>query len=223
MSEPADAGPVLVSRNDFPALFDALRAASYRLIGPTRRDQAIVYDRIESVDDLPIGWGDEQGPGAYRLKARDDRALFGFNLGPDSWKKFLHQPVITLWHAERGEQGMRFSVPENGAPKQAFIGIRSCELHAIAIQDRVLAGQGCVDPHYAARRKNIFTVAVQCMQAASSCFCTSMGTGPEVDSGYDLKVSELIDSEGHRFLFQAGSEEAAAIRDSDLGDPKARN
>src|SRR5262249_19663783 len=48
------------------------------------------YDDIASVADLPRGWTDEQDGGRYRLHRRDDDALFGYAVGPHSWKKFLH-------------------------------------------------------------------------------------------------------------------------------------
>ena len=35
-------------------------------------DGAIVLDRIDGIDDLPRGLGDEQAPGRYRLRRRDD-------------------------------------------------------------------------------------------------------------------------------------------------------
>ena len=69
------------------------RARLSRCIGPTVRDDAIVYDEIEAIDDLPRGWTDEQDGGHYRLKRRDDDALFGYAVGPHSWKRFLHPPV----------------------------------------------------------------------------------------------------------------------------------
>ena len=70
-------------------LIDTLRAEGFRVIGPTLRDQAIVYDEIKSVSDLPAGWTDEQDGGHYRVRRRDDAALFGYNVGPHSWKRFL--------------------------------------------------------------------------------------------------------------------------------------
>lgn len=211
MSESVTDGAGLVSRNDFPALFDKLRDAGYDLVGPTVRDQAIVYDTIKTVEDLPVGWTDEQDAGSYRLKRRDDHALFGFAVGPDSWKKFLHRPSISLWKAEKGTTGLTIRVADEHPPKQAFIGMRSCELEALVIQDRVLMGDRFVDPQYASRRQNIFTVAVQCTQAAKTCFCSSMNTGPEIRTGYDLLITELIGEGGHRFLTESGSVAGAAI------------
>jgi sulfhydrogenase subunit beta (sulfur reductase) len=60
--------------------------------------------------------------------------------------------------------------------------VRSCELHAIAVQDRTFLGRGpgFADPHYARARERLFLVAVECEHPGGTCFCASMGTGPEV-------------------------------------------
>src|SRR5579883_1907479 len=85
---------VIVDREHFPQLLLSLHQQGYQIIGPTVRENAIVYDRLDSVDDLPIGYTDEQDGGLYRLKKRGDQALFGYAVGPHSWKQFLHLPLL---------------------------------------------------------------------------------------------------------------------------------
>jgi hypothetical protein len=101
------AQPFVLTLDGIQALLDMLKSRGYRVLGPTVRNQAIVYDDIATVADLPRGWTDEQEAGRYRLKRREDDALFGFSVGPHSWKQFLHPPVQRLWRAERGPDGMR--------------------------------------------------------------------------------------------------------------------
>jgi hypothetical protein len=86
-------------------LFSALSARGYQLAGPTARDGAIVYDRLASVQNLPVGWSDEQDGGTYRLRRRDDGTLFGYSVGPHSRKRFLLRPVTMLWQAKRSDKG----------------------------------------------------------------------------------------------------------------------
>ena len=88
--------PAILSVDGLQALLDALADEGYRVVGPTVRDQAIVYDDIGAVADLPRGWTDMQDGGRYRLAKRDDDALFGYAVGPQSWKRFLHPPVLPL-------------------------------------------------------------------------------------------------------------------------------
>ena len=187
-------------------LLDALRQRGYRVVGPTVRDQAIVYDDIASIDDLPRGWTDEQDGGHYRLLHRDDEALFGYAAGPHTWKKFLHPPLLRLWRAEHYAQGVRVVPEPDPGERFAFVGVRSCEIHAIAIQDKVFLGGDHVDPHYRARRQDVFIIAVNCGQAGGTCFCVSMNTGPKAKAGFDLALTEVVGDSGHIFVVEAATE-----------------
>jgi sulfhydrogenase subunit beta (sulfur reductase) len=191
-------------------LLGALAAHGFRTVGPTVRDGAIVYDDIESAADLPIGWTDDQEAGRYRLERREDDARFGYAVGPHSWKQFLLPARIRLWRARKRDDG--FVVEQEPAEDRtlALVGVRACELHGIAIQDKVLLGGTYADADYAARRKDAFIVAVNCFEPAATCFCTSMGTGPKVDAGYDLALTEILDGD-HRLLVEVGTQRGAEV------------
>jgi len=206
-----DADRYTLEGKDFQQLLDALARRGYQIIGPAPRDGAIVYDEVKRVSDLPVGWTDEQQPGRYRLQRRADEASFGYVVGPHSWKRYLHPPEVRLLSADRTTH--TFSILNNvpSPPPRAFLGVRACELAAIAVQDRVLQGGQTHDPIYAAHRESIFIVAVNCTQAASTCFCTSMGTGPRAHHGYDLALTELIGPGKHQFVLEAGSTAGSAM------------
>ena len=192
-------------------LFEALTGEGYQLLGPVIRDGAIVYDKLTGVSDLPIGWTDEQDGARYRLKKREDNALFGYAVGPHSWKKFLHPPSVRLWQVKRKDNEFHFLEEKSDPPRLAFIGVRACELHAIAIQDKVLTGGPFVDPIYRSRRDDNFVVAVNCAQAGGTCFCVSMNTGPKADSGFDLALTEVIQGDRHYFVAEIGSEKGQSV------------
>ena len=194
-------------KNELQSLIDLLRDDGLTVIGPTIDQEAIVYDEIASVDDLPRGWTDRQEAAKYRLERRDDDALFGFVVGPHSWKKYLFPPLTTLASAQKTDSGWQMRTPEPDGTKYAFLGVRACELAAIGIQDKVLTGGPYVDPIYAERRKNAFIIAVNCTQAAPTCFCSSMNTGPRCTSGFDLALTELPDG----FILESGSDAGAGV------------
>jgi sulfhydrogenase subunit beta (sulfur reductase) len=197
---------VVVDREQIQELFVTLTRKGYRVVGPTVRDHAIVYDTVTSVADLPIGYTDEQDGGTYRLKKRPDEAMFGYAVGPQSWKKFLFPPVMRLWQARREENGFEVIPESQEIPKLAFIGVRSCELHAISIQDKVFMRADYSDPTYQSRRNNLCIVAVNCGQAGGTCFCTSMKTGPKVTSDFDLALTEVLDKNHHYFVVEVGTQ-----------------
>jgi len=196
----------VLGRDHLQGLFDALKARGYQVLGPTLRDGAIVYDELNSADELPVGWTDEQNGGTYRLKKRNDRACFGYVVGPHSWKRFLYPPAVRLWQATRNGKGFQILEDKPAKKKMAFIGVRACELHAMAIQDKVFLGGPALDCHYQARRDGIFVLAVNCGQAGNTCFCSSMGTGPKADSGFDLALTEILEGDEHYFVAEMGTE-----------------
>jgi sulfhydrogenase subunit beta (sulfur reductase) len=196
---------------DFQQLLDCLIKRGYQVVGPTVRDGAIVYDELRIAADLPVGWTDEQNGGTYRLKKRDDQAMFGYAVGPHSWKKFLHPPVVRLWQATREGNGLQIKEEPHEARKMAFIAARSCELHAIAVQDRVFINGTYTDPRYKSKREQVFTVAINCSHAGGTCFCVSMNTGPKASFGFDLALTEVLQGESHYFLVEAGTELGAEV------------
>lgn len=208
---PRVSASVALPTDALPKIFENLRAAGFSLLGPTVRDGAIVYEELTAASDLPVGWTDEQEGGSYRLKRRTDGAFFGYAVGPHTWKRFLHPPVERLWRAQREGSGFQVVPEAEETPKLAFIGVRSCELHAIYIQDKVLAHGSYADPAYTLRRQNIFVLAVNCAQAGGTCFCASMNTGPKATFGFDLALTEVLEGERHFFLVEVGTEKGAEV------------
>ena len=202
---------VVLTRAGLQAIIASLGAAGYRVCGPAVRDGAIVYDDIAGVGDLPAGWTDEQDGGTYRLKRRDDDALFGYVVGPHSWKKYLHPPRRSLWRVARDGDGIAFAAEDEPEARFAFIGVRACELAAMAIQDRVFLEGQYTDPQYRARREGAFVVAVNCGEARGTCFCVSMETGPRAKAGFDLSLTEIGGEGEPAYLVEIGSEDGRAL------------
>jgi len=219
--------PFVIGRGSIGVLIDVLKRRGFTVIGPKLRSQAIVYEELESDADLPAGWTDTQDGGTYRVARREDDALFAHNAGPNSWKSLLFPPTVRLWKGRRDENGGLEVDALEQPPRYAFIGVRSCDLHAIAIQDRIFIGDRFVDHDYEARRRDAFIVAVNCGKAGGTCFCVSMGTGPKADSGFDLALTELYEGGEHRFLVEVGSERGASVleelqpRPADEADARA--
>jgi ferredoxin len=199
-----------LAADDLDALLDTLRDRGYRIVGPVARDGAIVYAELGSAADLPSGWTAEQAPGSYRLARRADDAFFGYAVGPHSWKQELLPPRVRLWQARRENGGLTVEEESATTEPTAFVGVRPCELAAIEIQDRVFLGGSFRDGDYAARRADVFLVAVECGAPSGLCFCGPLGTGPGAGEGFDLVLTELLEGE-HRFVVRAGSSAGEAV------------
>src|SRR6185503_18843087 len=124
-----------------------------------------------------------------------------------------------LWQARTDGDALVVEEEPLASGPFAFVGVRPCELAAIAIQDRVFLGGRYADRDYAARRENAFLVAVNCHEPGGTCFCVSMDTGPTARDGYDLVLTELLEG-GHRFLVEPGSDRGEEVL-AELGGAEA--
>ncbi|PWB74178.1 sulfite reductase subunit A [candidate division GN15 bacterium] len=198
-------GRVVMARDGIDALIRLLDRQGFRVLGPTVKDAAVALAEISSTTDLPVGWTDAQDAASYRLVKHERETLFHYTVGAQSWKQFLYPSRTCLWRARRAGTELRIESGASPEQKMALFGVRSCDLHAIGIHDRVFAEGSYRDPGYVRRRSNMFVVAVNCSKAGATCFCTSMSTGPRATDGFDLCLTELTSPDGITYFVEAGS------------------
>ena len=173
-------------------LLDALLSKGYSCVGPQVRDNAIIYDELHSVEQLPRGVNDKQAPGSYSLTNNASPKLFDWANGPQAIKPLLFAPQEKLWECGQSVDGhISFTTIEPDLKPIAIIGARACDIAAMKIQDQHFLQQEFVDPYYKARRDNLLIIAVNCSHPADTCFCHSTGDGPFVEDGSDIALTEL--------------------------------
>jgi sulfhydrogenase subunit beta (sulfur reductase) len=192
-------------------LIETLHNRGYAVLGPTLRQGDLVYGDVRGMADLPVGWRDEEEAGFFRRILGDDQICFGCRVGQHSWKQFLFPPDLLLWQARRQGGSWQLEVPVAPEPAYAFLGVRACDLAALAVHDRVLARGRYLDPVYQKRRDQTFIVAVNCTRSGGTCFCASLGTGPKATSGFDLALTEILEEGRHFFLAEVGTKRGADI------------
>ncbi len=199
---------------DPDAGLDAIVRDGYRVIAPVERDGTVVYDAVASADELPRGLTAELGPGRWRATHDTTGRRFAWTPGADSWKRFVLPPDDVLLTVRRRDGTFAVTATVPSDPPLAVVAARDCELRALAVLDRVLADPAHPDPRYVARRSDTFVVAVTCGEPSATCWCTSMGGGPEPRSGFDVRLTELHDADGHRLLAEAGSDRGRDLLDA---------
>jgi ferredoxin len=88
--------------------------------------------------------------------------------------------------------------------KRVIFGIRSCDISALSLLDKFYL-EGHKDPYYAERRKNTLFISIVCNNPDPTCFCIGLGTGPYLDKGFDIQMTDI----GDRYFVQIGSLEGA--------------
>ncbi len=205
-SQPDRAGFLPLAR--LPSLPAKLMALDYQCLGPAVENGAIVMRELDAPDGLPRGLQAEQAPGRYRLTQDPHNRYFAWANGPQAIKPLAFAPKESLWCVERDAAGaLQFAAVLPEVPRQAIIGVRACDLAALALQDAHFLREDRGDAHYAQQREHLFLVAVQCAVPAATCFCASTGDGPTPTAGYDITLAELAEG----FVAVAGSPKGEAV------------
>lgn len=191
----------------FEDLIALLWLEGFKVLGPVACHGGVAFSEVHSVADMPVGTRDAQEPGRYRLVAGVPGEIFGVVNGAGSLKPFFFAPEETLVQLRREPRGFQVTEVAPSPPRLAFLGVRACDLAAIAIQDHIFLDNRFRDTHYEARRKDAFLVAVNCTHSAPTCFCASMKTGPEAIAGFDISLTEIEET----FVVRSGSPAGATI------------
>ena len=160
------------------ALPDALAAllAGYTVFAPTGEAERLAFSQIDagSLNSVNL-------KGTPALSAKE--ALF--------------PRTETLFGVELKTNEILPEEPEGTiAVKTAIFGVRPCDTRGILNLDCVFLEKGYIDTAYAKRRENLTVITLACNEIPfPTCFCTSMGGGPEDREGADVFITETADPE----------------------------
>ena len=114
---------VVVESAHLQHLLDALAARGYQVVGPTVRDSAIVYEAIDSVDALPMGWTDEHdGGGVINLRNAMTWRGSAMSSAPTPGKNFCTLPNCAYGRRSAKITDFNFSMRARIFPSMRFLG-----------------------------------------------------------------------------------------------------
>jgi ferredoxin len=200
--------PAILPKQALQDLLDVLQESGCTVIAPTQRDRLIALRPIEKADQIARGLQDDQAGGHYQLVPGEPDMYFQYVVGADSAKRIFFPPEQELFSLRLEGESFVLTKTLPQPPKVALLGIRPCDLAAIMIQDRVFGVMPDQDTYrcesetyYRQIREQSLLIVVNCTRPGGSCFCASMGTGPQAKEGYDLALTELRES----FVVHPGS------------------
>lgn len=155
----------------------------YRIIGPKPAQSQYYFGDIQSADDLDLSYPTSILPPKKVLLPQSED-LFRFEAMGDIP---IVEPVL------------------DPGPTVIF-GIHACDMHSIALLDRVFE-HDTTDQHYQTRRENTTLVSLECLTACSEySFCKSMGT-LSTPEDYDLHMTDI----GDDYLLEIGSNKGVSL------------
>ena len=98
------------------------------------------------------------------------------------------------------QESGRYTFEEEPQKSRLVLGIRPCDLRAVAVLDRIF-GADPRDSRYLHRRRSTLIVAMNCIRPKEGCLCAHLGSGPEAKDEYDLLMTEIRSG----YLAESGS------------------
>lgn len=111
---------------------------------------------------------------------------------------FLPQQETLYTYKNPKSADYTFEKPGKSFPPTVFFGVRPCDLSALLYMD-VIFLKDQRDPFYLQRRQNAVIIGLNCNNPTGNCFCNATKSGPFIDFGYDIQLTDLKD----RFLVEA--------------------
>jgi sulfhydrogenase subunit beta (sulfur reductase) len=164
----------IINKNELKIFFENL-AANNLVVGPAETGvdkqgrPIFTFEKVEDFSRLRLDYTTTKLPAKrYFLPYHEDLATFA--ISGDDWNKTVDyhvtQPTI-------------------------LFGLHACDINALNKLDKVLLGGTYPMPYYAAKRKNMFIVGVDC-SPQPYCFCRSMGADTAMH-GFDLFLTDIGD------------------------------
>ncbi len=170
------------------------------LIGPLRgRDRDILFRTVEQIHEILLD-APASVPSQKELLFPQYEGMLKLDFtSPSAPVGTAEERGVPRGARIRGDEAVTDFADER---KRVIFGVRSCDISAVRLLDRFFLG-GLKDPYYEARRRRTLFISLVCNSPDPTCFCIGLGTGPYLEEGFDIQLTDL----GDRYFIQAGSDE----------------
>lgn len=118
---------------------------------------------------------------------------------------FKQREVMFNWKSAGGD--IIVKTPEAvDSHKRVYFGLRPCDVYGISYMDKFFM-EGYNDRFYEKDRNKAFIASVNCIEPGEDCFCSSTGTGPFAEAGYDVLFTPIEDS----YVIEVGSKKGEEL------------
>ncbi len=157
------------------------------LIAPVRNELGdVLYQKIHSLDHQEIDLSTQPQESAKPFFFPQSECLFTYKCNG----------------------GYRFE-PEKDSRPTVLFGLRSCDISAILYMD-VIFMRGPRDAHYVRKRDKTVIIGIGCNHPWENCFCNGTKTGPFLEFGFDLQLTDL----GDRYFVESGRARGDSLMDN---------
>ncbi len=173
---------MIINKNEIAGLLDGL-IKEYRVYAPVEQEGSIVFETIKEGSEAKLGVTTQKP--AKEILFPQSEELFSYSVS--------------------GE-GLQMDSGTDETKTIAF-GVRPCDAKAIMLLDNVFNNDQYQDVYYLARRNNTVIVSIGCSEPESTCFCTSVASGPFNTDGSDIMLTDI----GEAYVAEAVTEQGKEL------------
>lgn len=159
-------------------------------------------------------FGSSQSNGDYSFIEIDssDKIKFDYPNTKMSVKEFFFPQTENLFvfDAEKNKVSHTDNEAMTHNMQKILFGVRPCDALSISLLDKVFMESEPPDPYYIKRKDSTRVISLACNYPRPTCFCTSVGCGPDSETGADIIFFDLKD----RFLIKSVTPEGGEILES---------
>jgi sulfhydrogenase subunit beta (sulfur reductase) len=182
-----------IAKGDFPGIIERLMTR-YRVFAPVKKGRYHEFTPLANASEADLGVKNTRLSPKGLFHPQAER-LFEYSLAKDD-----------------PQAGIVKEAAKDFSPR-VVLGIRPCDAKAFRLDDVNFNTETIQDPWWIRRREATVLVGLACNSPCSTCFCTSMGTGPFDASGLDAM---LVDT-GDGYMLQVLTERGKAALDGASG------
>ncbi len=193
-----------------PALRDWLDALAREkaLIAPKEEGGVLLYRRVASGEEIAF-----PGQGALRPVTSIKEAFF-----PQTDRLLLIERLPA--DEPGGPRPIRLR-EELSDEERVIFGVRPCDAAGLRVLDAAFLDKDPVDPYYQRRREQSTLIGLACAEMGPTCFCKSVGGGPDDASDVDLMLYEVDAGYAVRPVTKKGTALIAGLPLTEVaGDPQ---
>jgi ferredoxin len=167
----------------------------YRLVGPVRNGLGdTMYAEITDLDQVRLDLRNQPQNSlkSFLFPQDDPLASYVVDEGPAREQALTYFPIL----------------PENRPT--LFFGVRPCDLFGVLYMDLVFLGGRYRDIYYEQRRRGAVFLVLGCNRPFANCFCNATRSGPFLEFGFDLQLTDLS-PEGKGYFVEVGKAGGRAI------------
>ncbi len=184
----------IIKKADVTGLLNRL-LEHYRVYAPVRRGDMTNFQQISAADQV-------DSSNANTILSPKSLML------PQSESMFAYSLEKTT-----DQVGILREIEKDFSPRVIF-SIRPCDAKAFQLLDLNFDTTLYRDPWWVRRRQNTTLVGLGCNHPCSTCFCTSVGSGPFSPEGLDLLLTEIGDELAMEVITEKGEE---LLRKAEIG------